>query len=106
MRGEGIMNKKGPGREQWPASAMLLVGRPEFCGPTFSSGDKYIYRVSHGEENHGSPETWIRAGINHHMTVVSRHYRDISATRAVKKSELLNDAGVRNSRVNSVKLLF
>lgn len=72
MRGEGIMNKKGPGREQWPANATLLCEREEFYGSTFSSGDRYIYRVSNGDENHGSPETWIRAGINHHMTLVAR----------------------------------
>jgi hypothetical protein len=48
MRGEGIMNKKGPGREQWPANAMLLCERKEFYGSTFSSGDRYIFRVSNG----------------------------------------------------------
>jgi len=80
MRGEGIMNKKGPGREQWPASAMLLCGRPEFCGSAFSSRDNYIYRVSNGEENHGSPETWIRAGINHHMTLVSRQIAGLTGS--------------------------
>jgi hypothetical protein len=66
------MNKKGPGRAQWPANAMLLCESTEFYGADFSAGDSYIFKVSNGGEGHGSPETWIRAGINHHMTLVSR----------------------------------
>jgi hypothetical protein len=72
LRGEGIMNKKGPGRAQWPAQAVLLCDSEDFYGSQFSAGDDYIYKVRNGTEGHGSPETWIRAGINHHLTVVAR----------------------------------
>jgi hypothetical protein len=80
LRGEGIMNKKGPGRAQWPANATLLCDSPEFYGPDFSAGDDYIYKVSNGTESHGSPETWIRAGINHHMTLVSRQLASLAGS--------------------------
>jgi hypothetical protein len=78
MRGEGIFNKDGPGREQYVANATLLSESDDFYGPNFSYGDSYIYDVSQGIEGHGSPETWIRAGINHHMTVTSRQIASLS----------------------------
>jgi len=72
LRGEGIFNEDGPGRAQWNANAMLLLDRSDFYGETFSDGDNYIARMSRSASDHGSPMTWIRAGLNHHMTVVSR----------------------------------
>jgi len=72
MRGEGIFNEDGPGREQYIANATLLCESDDFYGSNFSYGDSYTYDVSQGVEGHGSPETWIRAGINHHMTVTCR----------------------------------
>lgn len=72
MRGEGIRNKNGPGRAQWTANAILLRDRPDFYGRDFSYGDNFIFEKSYDPDNHGSPEGWIRAGINHHLTVVSR----------------------------------
>jgi hypothetical protein len=69
MRGEGM--RTGIGNAQYAANAELLCGRPEFCGAPFSSGDRYIYnlyrRLGRGP---GSPETLLRAGINHHVTFV------------------------------------
>jgi hypothetical protein len=72
MRGESI---KSRGWDQWPANAQLLSDHHEYCGPDFSYGDKYIYEL--GEqldrgiiEKTGNPETWLRAGINHHITFV------------------------------------
>lgn len=72
LRGEGIFNEDGPGRAQWNANAMLLLDRSDFYGETFSDGDSYIARMSRSASEHGSPMTWIRAGLNHHLTVVSR----------------------------------
>ena len=69
MRGEGM--KTGPGSIQYAANAQLLVERPEFCGASFSAGDQYIYDLSrYRTKGTGSPETLIRAGINHHITIV------------------------------------
>ena len=72
MRGEGIFNKDGPGPSQWPANATLLRESKDFYGSGFSYGDEYISRMGDGADTNGNPGTWIRAGINHHMTVVSR----------------------------------
>jgi hypothetical protein len=70
MRGEGIFNEDGPGRAQWNANAILLTERDEFYGANFCDGDTYIAEMSRDKKNHGSPMTWIRAGLNHHMSVV------------------------------------
>lgn len=70
MRGEGIFNDDGPGGAQWNAHAILLTERDEFYGPDFSYGDAYIAQMSRERKKHGNPMTWIRAGLNHHMSVV------------------------------------
>lgn len=72
MRGEGIFNEDGPGRAQWNAHAVLLAERDEFYGADFCDGDAYIAAMSGQQKKHGSPMTWIRAGLNHHMSVVLR----------------------------------
>jgi hypothetical protein len=70
MRGQSV--KKGSGYAQWPANAAMLCKRSEFSGRKFSNGDEYIYTMSEQEKNTGNAMTWIRAGINHHLTFVVR----------------------------------
>lgn len=73
MRGEGLRNPGGTGHKQYPANAELLCERKEFCGAQFSAGDEYIWKIgSHQEDGPGTPETWLRAGINHHLTFTAR----------------------------------
>lgn len=72
MRGEGVRNEDGPGYEGYLGNAMLLTDRAEFCGADFSYGDKYIKGMSLQSEKTGSAQTWIQAGINHHLTFVVR----------------------------------
>lgn len=72
MRGEGILNDHGPGRKGYLGNAMLLVERSEFRGADFSEGDAYIDAMSQQDAKTGSPETWIRAAINHHLTLTVR----------------------------------
>jgi len=72
MRGEGVFNDDSAGYAQWPANATLLCERKEFCGPQFSAGDAYIVlRTKRGASN-GNAETWLQAGVNHHMTFAVR----------------------------------
>jgi hypothetical protein len=71
MRGEGIFNKDGPGTAQWPANAMLLCDRSDFYGAPYSYGDKYIFEMSRDRKKNGTAMSWLRAGINHHLTVMS-----------------------------------
>jgi len=72
MRGEGVFTDGSPGFPQWPANAQLLCDRIEFCGRNFSAGDAYIQERSENPNRTGSAETWLRAGLNHHMTLVAR----------------------------------
>jgi hypothetical protein len=71
FRGEGLQNKDGARHKQYPALAKLLVGQNYFRGADYSFGDSYIAdRAKPGNENTGNPMTWLKAGINHHITLV------------------------------------
>ena len=72
MRGEGVLNKDGPGYAQWPANAQLLRLRHEFKGNDYSAGDRYIENMSDQTLQTGTAKDWLAAGINHHMTFVVR----------------------------------
>ncbi len=89
MRGEGVLNVEGPGSAQWPANAQLLCDRREFCGPSFSYGDKYIKEMSLQFEQTGNATTWLQAGINHHLTFVVHQLANLFgiSTVAVPDSE-------------------
>jgi hypothetical protein len=87
MRGEAVRGKLDakrkearPGREQWHGHAQLLCDSPDlFYGESFSWGDAFILERSRDRKNYGSPEIWLRAGINHHMTVVCRQIAILGA---------------------------
>lgn len=66
--------------DKYLASAALLVKDKRFFGEDFSSGDSYISeKAKHFEayiknpsiKGTGSTETWLRAGINHHLSLVA-----------------------------------
>lgn len=61
-------------------AAVLIKDNSRYYGEAFSSGDKYIYdKANHflayiknpAIKGTGSTETWLRAGINHHLTLVA-----------------------------------
>lgn len=79
MRGEGLRNKGGAGYDQYPANAELLIQRQEYCGAEFSYGDRYIFERPLKRKNPGTPTTWIAAGVNHHLTFVTRQMRMLYA---------------------------
>lgn len=88
MRGEAPRTKKGtsgssesrPGLEQWYGHAQILCGNDDaFYGENYSWGDRFIYEKSARKGKPGSYEIWLRAGINHHMTVVSRQIANLAA---------------------------
>lgn len=72
MRGENVFNREGPGFRQYPDWAILLCDLSEYCGETYSSGDKYIKEMSLQSTKTGGASEWLQAGINHHMTFVVR----------------------------------
>ncbi len=75
-----IMKGKKQRHELYLASAASLVKDNRYCGENFSSGDSYIsakakhfpiYMKNPLVKGTGSTETWLRAGINHHMSLVA-----------------------------------
>ncbi|WP_256761617.1 beta family protein [Cohnella sp. WQ 127256] len=58
------------GYAQYYQLAAQVVAHPEYSGPQFSAGDHYIYEAANQVGTSGSPQTWRRAGTNHHWTYV------------------------------------
>ncbi len=71
FRGEGLRNEKGAGFKQYSGLANLLMTSSFFKGMDYSFGDAYIYEKATSRDDHtGTPQTWLTAGINHHITLV------------------------------------
>ncbi len=75
-----IMKGKKQKFELYLASAAELVKDPRYYGEDFSDGDKFIkekadhfkaYIKNPAIKGTGSTETWLRAGINHHLVLVA-----------------------------------
>lgn len=82
-----IMKGKRQKFELYLASAAELVKDKRFYGEDFSYGDKYITEKAKNFETYiknpavkgtGSTETWLRAGINHHLALVARQVSSLS----------------------------
>ena len=71
MRGENVFQDGGPGFKQYPANALLLAERPEFKGGNFSDGDQYIETMGAQTQRTGNAKTWLQAGFNHHISLVT-----------------------------------
>ena len=85
MRGEGVRNDGGPGYAQWPANAQLLCAKTEFLGQDYCEGDAYIYQTSLQTKKTGNAETWLRAGFNHHLTLVARQVAAVGAASTPRR---------------------
>ena len=75
-----IMKGKKQKYELYLASAAVLVKDRRFYGENFSYGDKYVsekakhfksYINNPAIKGTGSTETWLRAGINHHLALLA-----------------------------------
>lgn len=71
-RGEGLRNKNGAGHQQYPALAQLIIGQTYFKGDNYSAGDKYIAERAADSTKTGNPTTWLKAGLNHHLTLTAK----------------------------------
>ena len=71
-RGEGLRNKNGAGHQQYPALAQLIIGQNYFKGAGYSAGDKYIAERAADSTKTGNPTTWLKAGLNHHLTLTAK----------------------------------
>lgn len=54
--------------KQYFSIADKIVALEEYCGETYSYGDKYISDRSKRVGTPGSPASWITACVNHHIT--------------------------------------
>lgn len=79
-----IMKGKKQKFELYLANAAILINDKRFLGENYSEGDKYISeKAKHFPEymkekkngqdikGTGSTESWLKAGINHHLTLVA-----------------------------------
>lgn len=82
-----IMKGKKQEFGMYLASAAVLVTDEKFYGEHFSDGDKYIaekakhfkeYNKNPAIKGTGSTETWLKAGINHHLTLVAHQIANLS----------------------------
>lgn len=71
-RGEGLRNKNGAGHQQYPALAQLIIDQNYFKGADYSDGDKYIAERAADTTKTGNPTTWLKAGLNHHLTLTAK----------------------------------
>lgn len=82
-----IMKGQKQRYDKYLASAALLAEDDRFYGENFSDGDKYIsekgkhfkkYIKNPAIKGTGSTETWLRAGINHHLALVAHQVANLS----------------------------
>ncbi len=66
-------------KNQYQAHAKLLCNSKEYFGKTYSMGDSYFDAVKMGTK-YGYSTGIIRAGINHHITVVVNQLATLSAS--------------------------
>jgi hypothetical protein len=71
-------NVRQYGFDQYFELCKELVGRPEYKGRDFSSGDKYIADCAEGMTGPGNATTWRKVGTNHHITLVSDEIANLS----------------------------
>lgn len=60
---------------QYYSIAEEIVALDEYCGPSYSYGDQYIFDRSTRTETPGSPGSWIIACANHHLTFTANAHK-------------------------------
>lgn len=59
------------GREQMHNISKQVVLHAKYMGEDFSWGDEYIAKCSRHEVSKGNPTTWVKVGVNHHISFVT-----------------------------------
>ena len=79
-RGEKPTNENAASAgDQYAVHAKAIARFDDFSGSAYSFGDRYFDRLITGEEI-GYPRGIIRAGINHHITVVVDQLATLSSS--------------------------
>ncbi|MBP6003685.1 MAG: beta family protein [Pyrinomonadaceae bacterium] len=84
MRGEGLRNENGAKFEQYWGQANSLMFRDEYSGADFSYGDQYVATIGLQTTKTGSPATWLKAGINRHLTLTVRQIGLLLASESAR----------------------
>ncbi len=66
----GSFKKHPKGYRQFHELSQNIINRPEFIGPNYSWGDKYIAQCASRNARCGNLQTWVKVDINHHLTFV------------------------------------
>lgn len=66
------------GFEQYYDMCEHIVNSGHYYGANFSSGDQYIYDCSYRQTGTGNFGTWVKVGVNHHITVVMNQIATLS----------------------------
>ncbi|HEX8122478.1 MAG TPA: beta family protein [Solirubrobacteraceae bacterium] len=73
-------NIRDHGNEQFIDICKKLVERPEYAGPDFSWGDKYIAERADGTDARpGNPRIWRKVGTSHHLAMVLSQIASLGA---------------------------
>jgi len=75
LRGHNLSEPDGHG--QFRQLARRLITHPQYRGPAFSDGDRYIYDCAQGVGGTGNPTTWRQVAVNHHLTLVARELANL-----------------------------
>ena len=65
-------NVRANGYGQYVGHCKTVITSPDFLGPAFSKGDKYISDCAAGTASTGNLSTWRWVGTNHHLEKVAR----------------------------------
>jgi hypothetical protein len=100
LRGEGVLTEGGPGFGQYNGWASLLTTMPEYFGASFSAGDQYIAERASDWGSSGSAQSWLQAGLSHHITTTAlqavgllQQVRVVTASAAVDHWNSVVDVG-------------
>jgi len=75
VKGRGL--KKHKAATQMHKLCAKLVALPEYKGPDFSIGDKWIKDCAESRATHGNSMVWRRMGTGHHLTLTAHQVANV-----------------------------
>ena len=73
-------NLRDYGYEEFHEVCRQLIRRPEYSGPEFSWGDRYIQDCAHRRTGTGNLTTWRKVGTSHHLAFVTGQLATVAWT--------------------------
>lgn len=89
FRGHGLLR---PVKDyvQYRGLARKVISDPRYRGRSFSFGDRYLNDCASGLGSPGSPSTWVKADMNHHITYVSQQINRLVTVFATDRASESN----------------